>query len=333
MTAASDALTGIQTARPPRTRRPMRIAHSAAAMLLLLPASVQATEETTPPAQRSAMHLSIASLSMAGRSAKAAPAEPEQKQATWRHTFGAERRTVQSTARRPASFTADIIVMSDVTSMTQARQVFPAASYHIVLSRQILNQTGDAQASPGPGVTAVAIRRARDLRVTTMDHLTQLADAPAGSTLPLSAGTAVRVIANGAPVWIVSVDLAESCTSTAEGEQNSPQCSAATQQLDKLEAWAAERRGSGEAVIVAGSFHRRLDGQSLPQALAALKRFPEDNVPAGACAADAGRSDLIHVLAAPAAQPRADLSLRGELRVADETDPDAGCVMIVRLML
>ena len=333
MTAASDALMGIQTARPPRTRRPMRIAHSAAAMLLLLPASVQATEETTPPAQRSAMHLSIASLSMAGRAPKAAPAEPEQKQATWRHTFGAERRTVQSTARRPASFPADIIVMSDVASMTQARQVFPAASYHIVLSRQILNQTGDAQMTPGPGITAVAIRRARDLRVTTMEHLTQLADAPAGATLPLSAGTAVRVIARGEPVWIVSVDLADSCISTAGVEQTRADCTAATQQLDKLEAWAAERRGSGEAVILAGSFHRRLDGHSLPQSLAALKRFPEENVPAGVCAADAGRSDLMHVLAAPAAQPRADLTLRGELRVADENDPDAGCVLIVRLML
>ena len=302
-----------------------------AALMCASPAMAQTTEapvDDEPPhvIQHGPVTLNVATLSLAERKLVQAPPEPQPSSSrpTWRHTFGSERRApVVSAARRPATFPADIVALTDVTSMTQARQMFPAGAYTLILSRQILTQATPDAPALASGVTAIAVRRTRELRITATEHLNNIAEPSPGT--PLTAATAVRVMAGGTPVWVVAVSLAQSCAPATP----SP-CTIAKQQLGSLNAWIAARRASGEGVIVAGSFHQRLDADGLPETLAALARFPAKT--AAPCPADP-RSDHTHLLAAPGPQPRVPFAPKDEWRLIDEKDADAGCALIVRVSL
>ncbi len=304
-------------------------------------ATAQSLDDSPPaPVPRGPIELSIASMDL-GRaqppasetaSARQQPEPASAPTTAWRHTFGAERRAVVKTVRKQASFSADIVVLSGVTSLGQARQVFPARTYHLVLSRQLLGSGSEGRPSE-TGVTAIAIRRSGDLRVTANDHLTELAAAsPDKKASPLSAGTAVRLIAAGQPLWVLAVDLAPACSDPAAA--GTLDCKASGQQMTVLEDWVTARQASGEAVVLGGSFHRSLDAAELPEPLKSLARVPgaSETAPT-ACQATAQTTDLLHVLAAPGAKPRAELNLRGNMRASDEKNPEAGCVLIARFVI
>ncbi|MGE8942730.1 hypothetical protein ACO2I3_12520 [Leptospira interrogans] len=309
--------------------------------LMILPhvALAQAVDDTPPPppVPRGPIELSIASMDLGSTKpavAETVSAQPQpaaETRSAWRHTFGAERRAVVKTVRKPAGFSADIVVLSGVTSVAQARQVFPARNYHLVLSRQILAQTADGR-PPETGVTAIAIRRSGDLRVTANDHVTELAGKPADhTTSAFAAGTAVRLIAAGRPLWVLALDLAPACADASNA--GTPACTMSAQQLTVLEDWVTARQASGEAVVLAGNFHRTLEAASLPDPLNALARVPASGETPATCSTETQRIDLLHVLAAPGAQPRADLNLRGTMRASDEKNPAAGCFLMARFVI
>lgn len=307
------------------------------------PAQILDDASPLPPVQRGPIELSIASMDLlrmkpvAPGTAAAQPRprpQPEpvsETRSTWRHTFGAERRApvVKTTIHKPTRVSADIIVLSGVTSLAQARQVFPATTFHLVLSRQLLPQTADGT-QPGTGVTAIAIRRSGDLRVTASDHLTELGGASrAKPESHVAAGTAVRLMAAGQPLWVLALDMAPACADPSASD--TPACKVSERQLTVLEDWVSARQASGEAVVLAGNFHRSLAAAALPDPLNSLARVAAGSETPAACSANAQR--VLHILAAPGARPRADLNLRGDMRASDEKNPDAGCFLMARFVI
>ena len=100
---------------------------------------------------------------------------------TWRNTFGSERRVAAKPKFAGDRLGADVVLLQGVKSVGEVRQLFPARTWKLILSRQILRDgtSGRFSASTridGSGTTtAIAVRYQRRLRVTRIEHLLELA--------------------------------------------------------------------------------------------------------------------------------------------------------------
>ncbi|MCL4764680.1 MAG: hypothetical protein KJZ80_00420 [Hyphomicrobiaceae bacterium] len=272
------------------------------------------------------LRLRIASMNVSGRQIAASPPEAL-PQSSWRHTFGSER-VAARTARQPVRFSADVVVLQGVTSLAPVRQMLPARKYHLVVSRQILQQADTVATPVEPvGTTALAIRRDSGLRVTAQDHLLGTAEPPAGAEMA-AAATAVRLTGSGRTLWVMALDVAQGCAGETSPEDVAP-CQAAKRQLDAIDAWLSDRLGAGETVILAGRFHRPFGTARLPGPLGKLIRFPSAGGIPGTCAADDGSMAATHVLATQRPHGHAETTLDGRLLPVDEAAPESGCLLMV----
>ena len=144
----------------------------------------------------------------------------------WRHTFGAERRTAPASTFDAATLDADVVLLQGVRRISDARLLFPAREWRLVVSRQLLAPVLTPRAAnrflldevvPGrPATTAIAVRFKRGLRVAGQAHITEVVvpiAAPADARAPREtpAALAVRVLVDRKPLWVVSADLAAAC--------------------------------------------------------------------------------------------------------------------------
>ncbi len=274
------------------------------------------------------LRLSIASMDIAGK--QIAPIKPEAPAPAWRHTFGSERRS--EAVRQPVRISADVVVLQGVTNLAPVRQMFPARTFHLVVSRQILQQAEPADGQHTPiGTTALAIRRDTGLRLLAQDHLLELAEPPPDAAIDLAAATAVRLLSDGRALWVVALDLAQGCQEQdAQPNPSDVRCQAAKRQLDELDKWLAQHMAAGEAVVMAGRFHRQLDTGALPGHIGQMSRFSFSGEPPPSCAAG---METTGILAAPGAPAERQVALTGKLEPVDEAAPEAGCYLLVDAML
>lgn len=270
------------------------------------------------------LRLTIANMNAAGK--QIAPAKPEAPAPVWRHTFGAERRA--ETVRQPVRFSADIVVLQGVTTLAPVRQMFPARNYHLVTSRQLLQQADPNQARQAPvGTTALAIRRDTGLRVIAQDHLLEIAEPPPGAKVALAAATAVRLLSPGRALWVVSFDLAQGCPAQDEAAQSDDRCLAVKKQLDTLDNWLSQHMAAGDAVVLAGRLHRQLDPSALPGNLGRLSAFSFNGERPQTCT-DSGTENT-YILATPGPHAGAKVTFEGRLEPVDEAATDNGCFLLV----
>jgi hypothetical protein len=188
---------------------------------------------------------------------------------SWRTSFGSERRSAVNVAPAGVEIEADLVLIQGLFSVREARQTFPARTWRLVVSRQMLENddplnpwANDAFAERP--ATAIAVRYQPPLRVTAQEHLLDLAalDGSHNATETAAAGTAVRLSWGNKTFWAISVDLTSGCVKAAQA------CGA----LQRLEAWRAEKLQASETVITGGQWDAPLseflppppcDGRSL----------------------------------------------------------------------
>lgn len=233
----------------PCTRRALLAVALALMPAALLPTEAHAQEMPAGAsrAPQSSPALRVASWDLDAARAAEVIVEPKAVERSWRHTFGAERRSRTRIAFDTSSVAADVVLLQGVTRAADARRLFPARDWKLVVSRQILEAPATEARAAAPRTTAIAVRYRKGLRVTAQEHLPELAapapaEHPEGSRAAGSAGTAVRVLHQGATVWLVSVALNAHC---AKPTQICPT-------RHKLETWLAAKTGGGDVAIAGG---------------------------------------------------------------------------------
>ncbi len=169
----------------------------------------------------------------------------------WRTSFGSERRSEPSRTRPESAVDADIVLLQGVRDVRTLRLWFPAKSWKLVVSRQMLMSEDPLDRWARDGIapvptTAVAVRYQPGLRVTAQDHLLDLANlGQAIDGTPGAAATAVRVLIDGRETWAISVLLPRQCVSEPD---------AACPARDRLMAWHTERARDGVRRVTGGRF-------------------------------------------------------------------------------
>ena len=199
-------------------------------------------------------HLGAKTAKAAAKADAAQPAEPA---STWRHTFGSERRTARWRKLAEAGFAADMVALQGVTSAGDARRLFPARRFHVVVSRQLLARsnartTGIAVfRNDAPETTAVAYRRQRGVRLAGFRHFLPTAASgvrAASSEREAAAITAFRLRIFGKLIWVVSLDLGDEC---GVGNQTAT-CQQAAEIIAAFKDWIGQRKDGPAPLVLLG---------------------------------------------------------------------------------
>lgn len=279
-------------------------------------------QQTTTKARagESGFQLRIASMSAAGAT-KEAPVETSS--ASWRHTFGSERRA--EGRRRPVPFSADVVVLQDVTNLGPVKQMLPARSYQVMASRQILENAKPGRQHTEVATTAIAVNKSGGLRAVAQEHLLEMAEPPAGTPHPLSAALAVKLRRGSGSFWIMTLDVSPCPASAAKDDAH---CAVAKRQLDLLDAWVSAKLAAGETIIVAGRLHKMLETESLPGTLDRLARLARAPQISETCEDVNGSVARSYILVG--AKPVSGENVKFEARAApvDDHKPEMGCALV-----
>jgi hypothetical protein len=200
--------------------------------LLLEPRKANAGTVLGPP-----LPLKIVSFDLAAAAGLATVTDSAAKRPSWRTSFGSEIRSETRRARPALAIDADVVLLQGLASIREARRLFPAREWKLVVSRQILSMDEVPDEARKFAATAVAVRYQTDVRVTGQDHLMDLGGA--GDLAP--AATAVRLTFDGRTMWILSAALPEGCAGEAS-------CAAAA----AIERWRRARRDAGDMTVAGG---------------------------------------------------------------------------------
>lgn len=295
---------------PSRIDRTTRRRAVAAAALLLVGVTGVRAQDAAPaavPELRRELAITIVALDGAspGRRLRPAPAAgaedaPAPRSGGWRHTFGAERRTPPAAAPRPAVRDADIVLVIGVTSPSAVRQLYPARTHALTVSRALLGDGG----ADAP-TTAVAISREAGLRATAAEHFT--ASAAEGQRRTLERGLmALRLGHPAGPLWVVTADAGSICAGAGAG------CTAEASAA-QLAQWVQARHAAGESVVISGRLGA-VKGEafktSLMRQLATAGASSSALPPAAACKGSAAADTVLAISAvwkvtSPKAMPEA----------------------------
>lgn len=124
---------------------------------------------------------------------------------TWRHTFGSQMQAYDRASLDAADLTADFVMLQNVASVSEVRQLFPAREWNVVFSRAMLEMERDGQPQRRGDLAAIAYRYRRGLRITATEEFAR----PDGDTT--TAGLAVRFSNFGDEFWLVSANLPRNC--------------------------------------------------------------------------------------------------------------------------
>ncbi|MFN3867648.1 MAG: hypothetical protein ACK4MF_01125, partial [Hyphomicrobiaceae bacterium] len=209
----------------------------------------------------------------------------------WRHTFGAERQTAPAVTFDAASLDADVVLLQGVRRISDARALFPAREWRLIVSRQMLSPVLTPRAAnrvmldevvpERPATTAVAVRFRRGLRVGGQVHLTDVVEpveVPNGTAAAreTAAALAVSVLVDRKPIWVVSVDLVAACAraKTAVEAGAAQPCPA----FEALRRWRPD--ASRSLPVIIGGTTTRGGAACSHQSLAVIERsllFPAEN--------------------------------------------------------
>jgi hypothetical protein len=187
--------------------------------------------EVIPPSR-----LKIASWDLSEVPHLMPPLPATEQAASWRTSFGSERRSEAASKPVPASSNspvpdADIILLQGVSDVAALRRLLPPRQWRLVVSRWV------STAPPG-AMTAVAIRARRGLRITGREPAFEVA---ISEHAPASA-TAVRIADGTRMLWLLSVSLDDACAASKDP------CVA----RDRVAQWQQGKRGGGVLAIVGG---------------------------------------------------------------------------------
>jgi len=181
--------------------------------------AVRASDET-------ALRIAVLPAGLQPGQASATSRPAAQPAPTFRHTFGAERRQPEQARAIAADTTglgADVVLLHGISDVAGVRQLLPAASWNLVLSRQLaVRVEGRATAT-----TAVAIRLSEVFRAVRQEHFLP----PREQETPAS--TAVLLRRGDAQVWLVALGSAPRPT-------------------DPIVGWLKERVAEGAALVIGG---------------------------------------------------------------------------------
>lgn len=271
----------------------------------------------------------------------------------YRHTFGAERRSPAPTAQSVAvlaGIDADIFLVHGVSDVRTARRAFPATSYLLIVSRQSLYRSGQPQV----GLTAVAVRRRADVRVIGQEHI-EPDDPAAGNASGRAWATAVRMIVDTYPLWMVAVDRVSGCPEPAS---SAPPCPGANApDLERLALWRRQHQADGDGVVLGGVLGPTLrDARSAAATIAGARDRQDGPAPSGngdggiaavrtagsdvyladdaaACGTAGAKTPRADVLADLAAAPGIGAPKSARLAGADGAGTPGGCHLTVDLAL
>ncbi|MDX2290154.1 MAG: hypothetical protein NW217_15215 [Hyphomicrobiaceae bacterium] len=195
------------------------------AMALLATGSAAQGQDRSPYADDG--RLRIVSWDLADAIAAGVLEQPQAQAAeepAWRHTFGAERRIAAAAKTFDVErLKADIVLLQGVPNVREARRLFPARDWKLIMARHMLSPdselVGDIAAQPhGLPASAVALRYQRSLRAVAVEHPLEAPDEPTvppaeGHPSPRSgaAALAVRISYAGSFLWVVSGQLPPAC--------------------------------------------------------------------------------------------------------------------------
>lgn len=166
---------------------------------------------------------------------------------TWRHTFGAEMRATTRPRTAAADLNADVVLLQNVSSIRETRNLFPARYWNVIFPRRILAAERDGRPQRRAHMTALAYRYRRGLRITGHEHL----DVPPARGQPRtktdkskSAGLAIRFAYYSDVFWVVSAHLPKTCTLSG-----TPQSCA---QAEHLTSWRESLKIAQDRMIIGG---------------------------------------------------------------------------------
>jgi hypothetical protein len=202
--------------------------------------------------EKPAVPLRVVNWNMLERVGAKTREEAKLPKVAWRTSFGSERRSSSKIAPLPTEFDADLVLIQGLTSVREARQAFPARTWRLIISRQVLENDdpldpwAEEAVSDRPA-TAIAVRYQPALRVTAQEHLLDLAaldvTGPNATETP-AAGTAVRLNWGNKAFWAISIDFTSGCIRAAQD------CGA----LKRLQAWKEEKLRASPSVVIGGQW-------------------------------------------------------------------------------
>lgn len=247
----------------------------------ILGALVIATSGPVPAQPRISedWHLRIASWDLRDAMTAGVIARPKPVTRSWRNTFGAERRVEAKPTFAADRLKADIVLLQGVRSVRQVRQIFPARDWKLIFSRQIL-KLGDSPLSKQTTlagertITAAAVRYQTGLRITRIEHLSDLDGSdgavaqrasPADSGEPFPDVLGLRLSYSGSIIWVVSALLPPHCRIETEI------CLPAA----RLRQWADGKRAEGVSAVIGGQLDPSLR-QAGPRGVCANQEIVAD---------------------------------------------------------
>ncbi len=199
-------------------------------------------------------HIGARSVKDGGSAGETKAVQRDEPAATWRHTFGSERRTARWREIAEAGFAADIMALQGVDSAGAARRLFNARRHHVVVSRQLLARSGPRSTGvavfrdDAPETTALAYRRQRGVRLAGFRHFLPPEEAGASQGLQVGAIVAFRLRIYGKLLWIASIDLGDACGASDQR----PVCVQSGAVLGDFGAWTGRLRDGRAPLIVLG---------------------------------------------------------------------------------
>jgi len=154
---------------------------------------------------------------------------------------------------------ADVVALQEIATKEAADLLFSPAEYNVIMSSRYYE---DINAGLENDIyTAVAVRKREDIRLIEQVDLSELQIDPKSDDpkdKPTRRGTAVKLSINGTELWILSVHLKSSCSSTKRLDLSvTNHCKILWEQRVPLTSWIMSRIAKGEHFIIAGDFNRR----------------------------------------------------------------------------
>ena len=160
----------------------------------------------------------------------------------WRHTFGAERKTADWRKLDKGDLGADIIALQGVTGRRTISRMFNARHFHVVLSRQLLEQWTTSRGAfavyrdNAPPTTALVYRRQRGVRIAGFRHFLPKSAKQQQGREP-AAITAFRLRIYRKLLWVASADIPTNCAA----DMSDDNCRPHKQVLGDFVDWAAKQ--------------------------------------------------------------------------------------------
>ena len=154
---------------------------------------------------------------------------------------------------------ADIFALQEIAEPGSLKTIFPEDKFSVYFSGRFEQDMNNGRED---GIyTAIVVNRNPDIKFIKQEDLDEIGIVTRdsdGNVHSTRWGTAILLEIHGKPVWVVSVHLKSSCSSTRKANTSKKKdCKIFWQQAEPLRKWALAKTIAGESFIIAGDFNRR----------------------------------------------------------------------------